>query len=152
MPSDSKTAPQAAKPTLTKNTVNHLTMVVEAIVTLNERGGVSRQAIWKFMKMRYEKATSNERGEKLLLARLKKFADEGKYIVYGKTRARFALNPNFRSQLALRKAKGMETVAASEHALLRKSFKPKARMSKNKKNTRAKTAKGRTKNQRTKTR
>lgn len=140
-------APKAAgDKTLTKGNVAHLKMVIEAIITLNERGGVTRQAIWKFMKTKYEKATSNERGEKLLAARLKRFADDGKYIVYGKLRSRFTLNQNFRTQLATRKAKGMEIPVAAEHALLKKSFNPKKKMTKNKKNTRAKTAKGRAKN------
>tara|TARA_B110000285_G_C14915860_1_gene510171 strand:- start:433 stop:687 length:255 start_codon:yes stop_codon:yes gene_type:complete len=84
-------------------------MIAEAIIATGERGGVSRQAIWKYLVMKFPKATSNERGNKIFLARLKKFADNGKHITYGKNRGRFQLNSNFRSQLATRKAKGLDT-------------------------------------------
>lgn len=96
--------------------------------------------------LKFEKATSTARGKKIFLARLKKFADEGKTIVYGKTRGRFDLNSNFRTKVALRKAKGLETKASVDHAILKKSFNPKKPMTKNKKNSRAKTAKGKEKN------
>ena len=131
----------------TKLQANYISMIVEAIISTGDRGGVSREAIWKYMVMKFPKATSNERGKKIFLARLKKCADEGKHITYGKTRGRFMVNSNFRSQIATRKARGLDTIAASDHAILKKSFNPKKKMSKNKKNTRAKTEKGKSKNQ-----
>ena len=102
----------------TKLQANYISMMVEAIISNGERGGVSRDAIWKYMVMKFPKATSNERGKKIFLARLKKSADEGKHITYGKNRGRFMLNTNFRGQIAVRKARGLETVAASDHAIL----------------------------------
>ena len=80
------------------------------------------------------------------MARLKKIADEGTYVVKSKNGARFILNPNFRSRVATRKAKGMETKVAMEHAILKKSFNPKKKATKTKKAKRAKNAKGRAKN------
>ena len=56
-----------------------MSMIAEAIIATGERGGVSRQAIWKYLVMKFPKATSNERGNKIFLARLKKFADNGKH-------------------------------------------------------------------------
>lgn len=136
----------------TPTELNALSMITEAIIALNDRQGVFRDSIWKYMKMKYEKATATERSRKIFMARLKKFADEGTHIVYAaNSRGRFRLEPNFRTRLATRKAKGMETKAASEHAILRKSFNPKKKATKNKKNTRAKTAKGRAKNSKQRT-
>ncbi len=45
----------------TKANANHITMIVQAIVAMNERGGVSRQAVWKYMTMQFPEATTNER-------------------------------------------------------------------------------------------
>tara|TARA_B110001450_G_scaffold247684_1_gene263028 strand:- start:63 stop:845 length:783 start_codon:yes stop_codon:yes gene_type:complete len=135
----------------TKLMANYISMIAEAILATGERGGMSRDAIWKYLVMKFPKATSNERGKKIYLARLKKYADEGNHITYGKNRGRFQLNANFRSQIATRKARGLSTIAASDHAILKKSFNPKKSMTKNKKNTRAKTAKGKSKNQAKKT-
>jgi len=98
------------------------------------------------MVLKFPEATSNERGRKIYLARLKKLADDGQHIEYAKNRFRFKVADNFRSRVAVRKAKGMETAAASDHAILKKSFNPKKSATKNKKNTRAKTAKGKAKN------
>ena len=56
----SKTA-EVVKP-MTKLARNYLSMIVEGIITMGERGGVSRQALWKFMVMKFPEATSNERG------------------------------------------------------------------------------------------
>jgi len=125
-------------------------MIAQAILSSDERSGISRDAIWKYLVLMFPKATSNERGKKLMLAKLKKFADDGRHIKYGKTRGRFAINSNFRNQIALRKAKGLGTVAASNHVLLNKSFNRKKPMTTNKKNTRAKTEKGKSKNEKKK--
>ena len=135
----------------TKLQANYISMIAEAIISTGERGGVSREAIWKYLVMKFPKATSNERGKKIYLARLKKYADEGNHITYGKNRARFQLNGNFRNQIATRKARGLSTMAASDHAILKKSFNPKKSATKNKTNKRAKTAKGKSKNQAKKT-
>lgn len=85
------------KASMTKQARNYLSMIVECIILQDERGGVSREAIWKTMVMKFPEATSNERGRKIYLARLKKLADEGNHITYGKNRARFQLNKNFRT-------------------------------------------------------
>ena len=130
----------------TKTQTTHISMIVQAIVAMGERGGVSREAVWKYMVMQFPEATKNERSKKIFLARLKKIADEGSHVTYGKNRGRFQLNKNFMNQLATRKAKGMDTRAASDHAILKKSLNPKKSATKNKKNTRAKTAKGKAKN------
>ena len=51
-------------------------MIMTALMTLNERGGSSRQEIWKFMNAKYPEADY-----KMTLVRIKKYSREGGFLV-----------------------------------------------------------------------
>ena len=88
----------------------YVEMLQTALMTLNERGGSSRQAIWKFIEAKFPEAN-----RKIFLVRLKKYSGENGFIVKGKTSARFSLNRGFRLGLEKRVAKGMTVARAADH-------------------------------------
>ena len=54
----------------------YVEMLQTALMTLNERGGSSRQAIWKFIEAKFPEAN-----RKIFLVRLKKYSGENGFIV-----------------------------------------------------------------------
>lgn len=60
----------------TRNKHSYSEMIQTALLTLNERGGSSRQAIWKFVHAKFP-----ESDYKQFLARLKKIAEGSKFLV-----------------------------------------------------------------------
>ena len=103
----------------------YVEMLQTALMTLNERGGSSRQAIWKFIEAKFPEAN-----RKIFLVRLKKYSGEDGFIVKGKSSARFSLNRGFRLGLEKRVAKGMTVARAADHLArkvpLRQAMKKKA--------------------------
>ena len=79
-------------------------------MTLNERGGTSRQAIWKFIEAKYPEAN-----RKIFLVRLKKYSGTDGFIIQGKVKGRFSLNKGYREGLLRRVAKGMSVARAADH-------------------------------------
>ena len=80
----------------------YVEMIQTALMTLNERGGSSRQEIWKFINAKFPSADY-----KIFLVRLKKYSKDGGFIQQGKNRNRFKLASGFVDSLKRRIAKGM---------------------------------------------
>ena len=76
----------AKKPSEPSNVTKHsyAEMVQTALLTLNERGGSSRQAIWKCIEAKFP-----ESNYKQFLVRLKKLSEETDHILKAKTRGSF---------------------------------------------------------------
>lgn len=90
-------------------------MIQTALLTLNERGGSSRQAIWKCVQAKFP-----ESDYKQFLVRLKKIADSSDFLVRVNSQT-FKLTDKLRKRAKLAMAKG-ETITkivrtkASTHA------------------------------------
>lgn len=80
----------------------YLEMVQVAILTLNERGGSSRQEIWKCIESRFPEAD-----HKRYMIAMRKMSHDGQAIIAGKNRARFTLEANFKRKALKRMEKGM---------------------------------------------
>ena len=104
MPSSgSKSAGRSAsknKAAVKKHT--YLEMVQIAILTLNERGGSSRQEIWKCIEARYPEAD-----HKRYMIAFKKMGGEEGPVIHGRNRARFTLEKKFRVKALKRMAMGL---------------------------------------------
>lgn len=74
-------------------------MIEYALVTLADRKGSSRPAIWKCLSAQFPEADYKQ-----FLIRLKKIAHEKKQIIQNKQR--FRLEPNYRQKLARQLEKG----------------------------------------------
>ena len=62
-----------------------------ALMNLNERGGSSRQAVWKFVEAKFPEAN-----RKLFLVRLKKYSSEGGFIQKSKRGSKFFLDAAYK--------------------------------------------------------
>ena len=80
----------------------YLQMVQVAILTLNERGGSSRQEIWKCLDSRFPEAN-----HKQYLLAMRKLAADGSAIVKGKNQNRFTLEPKFKAKALKRMKDGL---------------------------------------------
>ena len=80
----------------------YLQMVQVAILTLNERGGSSRQEIWKCVDSRFPEAN-----HKQYLLAMRKLRADGSAIVTGKNKNRFTLEPKFKAKALKRMKDGM---------------------------------------------
>ena len=80
---------------MSKNTAavkhSYLEMVQVALLTLNERGGSSRQEIWKFIESRFPEAN-----HKMYLIGLKRIMHTGGAVIHGKNKQRFQLEKEFK--------------------------------------------------------
>ena len=74
-------------------------------MTLNERGGASRQQVWKVVNAKFPEADY-----KIFLVRLKKYSSTDGFVVKSKNGARYKIDSNFRNAVTRRVARGM-TVA-----------------------------------------
>ena len=128
----------------------YVEMIQTALMTLNERGGSTRQTIWKFIEAKF-----SESNRKIFLVRLKKYSGPEGFIVQSKNRARFSLNRGFRLGLERRVAKGMTVARAADHLArkvpLRQAKKKPAKKAKKPKKKKAKKAKKQKKAKKTKT-
>ena len=86
---------------------SYLDMIVEAVNVLNERGGVTRQKIWKYISTKKDFQDSISGNQKVFLAQLKRIIDAGTILHLHKTnRSRIVMDPSFRGKLARKVAKG----------------------------------------------
>ena len=81
---------------------SYLEMIQVALLTLNERGGSSRQEIWKCIDAKFPEADF-----KRYLLQLKRISKDVNVIEQGKNIARFTLNKSFKAKAIARMAKGM---------------------------------------------
>ena len=70
----------------------YLEMIVDAIVTLSDRKGSSRQALWKCIQNKYAEADYKQ-----FLIRLKKIAQSGTEV-YQASMGRYKLNQSFKDK------------------------------------------------------
>ena len=90
----------------------YLEMVQVAILTLNERGGSSRQEIWKCIDARFPEAN-----HKSFLLAMRKLAADGTAIIRGKNINRFTMEKNFKLKALKRMKQGLplQMVLSSKH-------------------------------------
>jgi len=77
-------------------------MIQLALMTLDERGGSSRQEIWRCIESRFPEAN-----QKMFLVSLRKIMLTGGAVKNGKNRARFMLDKKFKERALKRQAKGL---------------------------------------------
>lgn len=77
-------------------------MIQLALMTLNERGGSSRQELWKCIEARFPEAS-----HKMYLVSLRKIMRAGSAVQYGKNTFRFMLDKKFKERALKRQAKGL---------------------------------------------
>ena len=87
---------------------SYVEMIQVALLTLNERGGASRQQMWKCIEAKFPEANKVQ----FALALKKCSAAEKNFLVPGKTKQRFALSPEFRKNIQKRLATGLPLVKA----------------------------------------
>ena len=116
MPKSTKNAKSKspAKGGAAKHTYNE--MVVGALLTLNERGGSSRQAIWKCVQAKYPEADYKQ-----YIVRLKKLAENPASHIVKVNNSVFKLARPFKEKAIKRMANGesvrkVVTTKASTHA------------------------------------
>ena len=109
----------------------YLDMIVEAIKTLKERDGSSREAIWKHISTN-AKYTGSVGDKKTFLVQLRRILKDKRYVVQGKNKARFILSDTFKEKLVRHLRKGEPLELARKHAMMTKESK-KAPPKKNKK-------------------
>jgi len=88
----------------------YVEMLRMALMTLNEKGGSSRQALWKYVESKYPEAN-----RKIFLVRLKKYSSEDGFIQKSKRGAKFLLDTKYKDGLKKRVAKGMSITQAADH-------------------------------------
>ena len=88
------------KTTVMKHT--YLEMIQVALLTLNERGGSSRQEIWKCIETRFPEANYKQ-----YLLGLKRIMHTGGAVINGKNKQRFKLEAKFRDRAMRRMEKNL---------------------------------------------
>jgi hypothetical protein len=77
---------------------SYFEMIEDAILTLSERKGSSRQAIWRCVNAKYPEADYKQ-----FIIRLKKIKENGNVVTNG---SRWRLSPNYKLKLVKALAKG----------------------------------------------
>ena len=117
-----------------------LTMITDAILNLQERSGSSREAIWKYLLMKYPESVSDK---KVFLVQLKRIAAAGTQVEKNeKNKARYRLNKLFKNRYLKKLESGEEMHLAQKHAMTTKTKSNKKAASKMSKAKQSKTAKG----------
>ena len=138
---DSKQSSSAAR---NKRTHTYLEMVQIALITLSEKGGSTRQEIWKCISAKFPVQSDYKR----FIVALKKMvnATENAAIIYGKNKQRFKLEPKFRIRLMSRLEKGLPMEKAIKSAAtmdrIKKAVKKPKKSKAKKQNKKAKSKKG----------
>ena len=123
----------------------YVDMITEAIFTLAEPKGATRDGIWKFISTSRKFKESTAGGKKQFLLQLKRCTMDHKYIEHSKSNAtRFKLTRSYLDKLKRKLAKGEEFDLARKHAMVTKDNNPKKSRAKN---TKAKASKAGAKGQ-----
>ena len=105
----------------------YLEMISDALMTLKERKGSSRQALWKCVASKYDKADYKQ-----FLVRLKKITQSGKEIIFEKQRYKFNANYKGKLQKAAEQGKSLKNVHKTKATMKKSKRKQMKRSSKNK--------------------
>jgi len=99
-------------------------MIEETLITLNERGGATRQSIWKACSQKFPDAVY-----RYFLVRLQNAAKEGTAVIFGSNNQRFKLAPKLKGKVQRAAAKGEPIMTAKQLHKPRKVAAKKAVMS-----------------------
>ena len=115
-------------------------MITQAIFEIADRKGASRDALWKFVQMKFPE---DVRDKKIFLVRLNKIAKEDNQVhrVPGNA-MRYRLETNYRGRMVRALAKGEKLKPTRSKAMTKKTKDSKMKQSKLKKNKMSKTVKG----------
>ena len=111
--------------------LRYLDMVCEAIFTLNERGGATRDKIWNFLSSKRDYAASIK-DKKVFVVQLRRILKDNAYVVPGKNNRRFSLTAKFKTKLVKHVQKGETLDLARKHAMVTKDNNKKKPVTKNK--------------------
>jgi hypothetical protein len=118
----------------------YIDMITQAIFDLAERKGSSRDAIWKYLLMKFPEGV---RDKKVFLARLLKISKEDNHIEKNKNNIhRFKLSNSYRGKLIKAMAKGQKVKPTKTNAMTKKTMNPRKKVSKMKEAKMSKTVKG----------
>merc|ERR1712051_622738 len=81
---------------------SYLEMIQVAILTLDDRGGSSRPALWKCVEAKYPA----EADKKRFLLALKRLSSDGSAVQHGKNKQRFTLEKSFKARAMARMKQG----------------------------------------------
>lgn len=125
-------------------------MITDAIFTLNDRKGSSRQAIWKYISQ-HKKYQESIRNKKMFLTQLRRLSAGNDFFEKSKdNQQRFKLSLKFKGRLSNLVKKGHELHLAQKQAMTTKTVNPKKSIKKLTKAKLSKTTKGLTKLQKEK--
>jgi hypothetical protein len=103
-------------------------MIVEAILTLGERTGSSREAIWKFLLVKFPESV---RDKKVFLVQLKRLTVDGKHVEKSMNNSnRYKVSSTLRNRFLKSKARGDSLNLSITHALTTKTNNTKKKASK----------------------
>lgn len=113
--------------------MSYAEMCVETLITLgNERGGATRQAVWKAMAQKFPEAEY-----RYFLVRLQSAAKEGTAVVFGSNKQRFKLAPKLKGKVERAAKAGKPVMSAKQLQKPRKVASKKAAMSSKKRAAKA---------------
>merc|ERR1712051_542067 len=120
---------------------SYLEMIQVAILTLDDRGGSSRPALWKCVEAKYPA----EADKKRFLLALKRLSSDGSAVQHGKNKQRFTLEKSFKARAMARMKQGhpLKTVLSPKAMtdLVKKKMKAKKKPAKKVKKPKKKPAK-----------
>ena len=120
--------------------LQYINMITQAIFDIGDRKGASRDAIWKYLQMKFPE---DVRDKKIFLARLLKISKEDNQVnKAANNAARFRLDMNFRNRMLRAMAKGEKVKATRTNAMTKKTKNDKKGASKMNKAKMSKTVKG----------
>ena len=115
-------------------------MITQAIFDIGDKKGASRDAIWKYLQVKFPE---NIRSKKLYIVRLYKVAKEDNQVMrLGAGAGRFKLEMKFRGKMIRAMAKGEKAKATRTNAMTKKTKNDKKGVSKMNKAKMSKTVKG----------
>jgi hypothetical protein len=120
--------------------LTYIDMITQALFALADRKGSSRDAIWKYLLVKFPEGI---RDKKVFIARLYKLAKEDNQIqgVNGNIH-RFKLSQSYRGKLIRAMAKGEKMKNTKTNAMTKKTKNPKKKVSTMNKAKMSKTVKG----------
>jgi len=107
-------------------------MIEETLMTLNERGGASRQAVWKALGQKFPDAEY-----RYFLVRLQNAAKDGTTVIFGSNKQRFKLAPKLKGRVERAAKAGKPIMSAKQLKAPRKVASKKAGMSSKKRAAKA---------------
>ena len=120
--------------------ISYLDMITQAIFEIGDRKGASRDAIWKYLLVKFPESV---RDKKIFLTRLYKISKEDNHVENSKGNLhRFKLSQNYILRLRKALAKGEKVKPVRNNAMTKKTKNPKKTKTKMDKAKMSKTVKG----------